>query len=320
MASSDGQPWVVRVPTPVVPGARATAVASARRGAGAGSDGTAGASAEAQPLVLLAMTWAGGGPAGYRTWVPLLSAPEPLGLVSKSGDAVATSASTADDDGTASTAAGAATGAPSPDCGPVELWSALLPGRERRLGQTPCTSMSEVVSQVAASAEAEGLLARPYAIYGHSLGARVAFELARLLCARAAAGRDSDAAASIRAPIHVIVSGAPAPQLPKVKVTHPVHTRPLEGLVEHLRGMGGTPNEVLENVEMMELFAPMIRGDYQLYYEYEYSDGDPLPVPITCLCGRDDVSSGLLRCACVRSRVRSPVLCRVPSGCEFGEV
>src|SRR6185436_20768362 len=90
----------------------------------------------------------------------------------------------------------------------------------------------------------------PIALFGHSMGAIVAFELAARL------GRQ------VR---HLFVSGSSAPHLHLVKERSSLSDAEL---VRELAEMGGTPREILEDAEMMELLLPMLRADFALVESY----------------------------------------------------
>ena len=166
----------------------------------------------------------------------------------------------------------------------VELLALQYPGREERRRETPFTNLISLVET--ASVELMPLLAdKPYAIFGHSLGALVGFELARQ------AERDG-----LPAPQHLFVSGASAPQVP----THrdpPRHLWPHEPLLAELARIGGTPRELLDNRELMSLVLPMLRADFALVDTYRFEPGGKLGAPITAFGGLEDhdVSRAMLQ-------------------------
>ena len=156
----------------------------------------------------------------------------------------------------------------------VELVAVQLPGRESRLGETPYSDMVALTQTL--GTELAPFMDRPFALFGHSNGALMAFELARLL---RRTGR--------RMPEHLWASGRPAPQL---QLTDPpLHALPEPEFLEGLRRFNGTPEEVLRNPEIMELIAPMLRADFSLGETYGYTPEPPLAVPISAYGGeRDD--------------------------------
>jgi len=123
------------------------------------------------------------------------------------------------------------------------------------------------------------LLGAPFAIFGHSLGATVGFELTREL--RRRGGPQARA---------LFVSGARAPWLPRKGRDR--HRLPDEDLVEELRHLNGTPRELLEQRELLELLLPTIRADLAVSDHYEYAAQEPLDVPIHAFAGsRDPLAS-----------------------------
>ena len=155
----------------------------------------------------------------------------------------------------------------------VEMWAVQMPGRETRLGERPLTRLEGVLERCAEAVLPR--MDRPFVFFGHSLGATVAFEIARRFC------RDH------RWPlVRLIVSGRTAPQLPSVEP--PISHLPDEQLVSELRRFAGTPEEVLQDPEMMELFLPLLRADFYLSETYVYQRDAPLGVPISAYGGDGD--------------------------------
>jgi surfactin synthase thioesterase subunit len=111
----------------------------------------------------------------------------------------------------------------------------------------------------------------PLALFGHSMGAIVAFELARAL------GRDV---------VHLIASGSAGPSLPRGG--RGLHQLPHDELVAELERLGGTPEEVLQNRELLDLLVPRLRADLTASETYRRRPAPLLACPITVLGGRDD--------------------------------
>jgi len=119
------------------------------------------------------------------------------------------------------------------------------------------------------------LLDQPFAFFGHSLGAMVAFEMARRLRSQ---GRSL--------PIHLFVSASRAPQL---ATRGPIaYDLPEPMFIEELRRLNGTAAEVLEDSELMRLMLPMLRADFEAAQTYNYSPELPLSCPITVYGGLTD--------------------------------
>lgn len=155
----------------------------------------------------------------------------------------------------------------------IELLAIQLPGRESRIAETPFTNLRDICSTLAA--DIAPLLDRPYAFYGHSLGSLVAFSLAREL-------------RSIGAPLpmHLFLSGRRAPHLPSGR--RPLYDLPRDELLLELDRLEGTPRAVLENEELLELFMPLLRADFQVNETYEHAALPPLPLSASVMGGLAD--------------------------------
>lgn len=157
----------------------------------------------------------------------------------------------------------------------VEVYAVELPGHGVRIREAPGTHLSTMVGQIA-----QAMLAyaeKPFAFFGHSMGALIAFELARRL--RREAGIE---------PVHLFVSGREAPQVPVSDALY--HTLPDDELKNALRDLNGTPTEVFESSELIQLVLPVLRADFELVETYVYSDDAPLSCPITAFGGKRDAT------------------------------
>ncbi|HKU73641.1 MAG TPA: alpha/beta fold hydrolase [Pyrinomonadaceae bacterium] len=155
----------------------------------------------------------------------------------------------------------------------IEFYAIELPSRGRRIREAPITRIEPMVRGIA---DAIGpLLDKPFCFFGHSMGALTGFELARLLRRE---GRPQ--------PSHLFVSGATAPQ---IEDAHPVnYDLPEPEFVDVLRRLNGTPSEVLENEELLQLMLPTLRADFELLQVYKYEDEPPFSFPITAFGGLQD--------------------------------
>ncbi|WP_242277559.1 thioesterase II family protein [Bacillus cereus group sp. BfR-BA-01446] len=158
----------------------------------------------------------------------------------------------------------------------VELHTAQLPGREKRFIESPYRSMEELVQEM--SEVFGSLRGIPFAFYGHSMGALIAFELACKLYQRYG-----------EMPVHLFLSGKGAPQLEANKL--PVYNLPQKEFMEKLICLNGTPREILENRELMELYEPILRADFEVCDTYSYQKGMHLKCPISVFGGLQDIVS-----------------------------
>ncbi len=155
----------------------------------------------------------------------------------------------------------------------IELASVRLPGRESRWLEPPFKQLRPLVDALADALRP--FFDRPFAFFGHSMGALVAYELTRRLV------RDGGPA-----PLHLFVSGREAPYFPNERPLRA--TMPEAEFRAELKRLGGTPREVLENKEMMDMLTPLLRADFSVIETHVYEAGSPLECPITALGGQDD--------------------------------
>ncbi len=186
--------------------------------------------------------------------------------------------------------------------GSLRVCPVELPGRGRRLGEPPISRLRPLVNALADGLE--GALDRPYALFGHSMGGLLAFELTRTL-------RERD----LPLPDHLFVSGAAGPGTPRRRPV--VHDATDEELRRELRFLNGTPRELLENDELMALMLPTLRADFSVLETYEYRPGPPLPVPVTVLGGTADPSVPLASLHGWRERTSATCRLRTFPGDHF---
>lgn len=157
--------------------------------------------------------------------------------------------------------------------GTVDVCPVQLPGRGSRMQEEPFSDLLELV-EVIGEALLQVMSGR-FAFFGHSMGAMISFELARYLRRKNRPG-----------PAHLFVSGRAAPQIPDPEPERR-HLSDTE-LIKELRRLKGTPSQVLEYPELMQIMLPILRGDFSLCETYSYSPGPPFDCPITVFGGIDD--------------------------------
>ena len=157
----------------------------------------------------------------------------------------------------------------------IEVCAVQLPGRGARVKEPPFTDLHRLVE-----AAAEGLIARldkPFAIFGHSMGGTIAFELARRL--RREYGVQ---------PVHLFISARCSPQSLVGQIMPKLTDADFEAV---LRRGEATPNEVLEDPELMELLLPVLRADFAIGQPSVLEPEPPLNCPITVFGGLADLAS-----------------------------
>lgn len=156
----------------------------------------------------------------------------------------------------------------------IEVALVHLPGRESRLGEMPYTQIEPLVN--AAASALRPYLDIPYAMFGHSMGALVAFELARRF------EKDGQGA-----PRHLFVSGRRAPQMPRRRP--PIARLPEDQFVREIRSRyNGIPEGVLRYPDLLALLLPGLRADLTLVEEYVHQPGLPLSCAIVAMAGLAD--------------------------------
>ncbi len=161
----------------------------------------------------------------------------------------------------------------------IEVCPIELPGRWSRMREPPVASLSALVEQLADALTP--VLGRRFALLGYSIGGLIAFETARALRRR---GLHAE---------HLFTIARRAPQLVPA-VTHP-SLHGIDGTAAFIAAMheryGGIPPQVLDNPELLELFAPPLRADMTMLETYVYADEPPLACPITAIAGKDDAAT-----------------------------
>lgn len=155
----------------------------------------------------------------------------------------------------------------------VELSILQLPGREALFGSPMYLSMKPLIAALAPVVLPQ--TSEPYAFFGHSLGAHVAFELAREIRKQ-----------NKPLPRGLLASGTRAPHLPARR--RPLYQLPTPELIGELRRYGGTPEAVLQNQELMDLFLPPLRADMCIFDTMEHERETPFDFPIAAFGGRTD--------------------------------
>ena len=157
--------------------------------------------------------------------------------------------------------------------GVAEVVPVEIPGRGGRRTEPAFRRFAGLIPELAHAVRP--FLSAEFAFYGHSMGAVIAFELARELRRR-----------GIGQPRHLFVSGRQAPQLSDIDPI--TYNLPEPEFIAELRRLNGTPQEVLDHAELMELMLPILRADFELIQTYDYTDGAPLECPIDVYGGAED--------------------------------
>jgi surfactin synthase thioesterase subunit/glycosyltransferase involved in cell wall biosynthesis len=155
----------------------------------------------------------------------------------------------------------------------AQVYPLRLPGRETRIGEPAVDDMHLLVQQAYSALERH--LDEPFLFFGHSMGAAVAFEMARLLRSLGKQGL-----------VSLLVSAARAPQY---RLGHTPPPEPSDSeFLKDIERLEGIPKEVLASRELMKLLLPSLKADARLYRNYSYTPDPPLDVPIHAFGGLAD--------------------------------
>lgn len=183
----------------------------------------------------------------------------------------------------------------------VDVLAVQYPGRQDRRLEAPIADIGGLADRIVE--EIAPHLDRPYAFFGHSMGAAVAYETTRRL-----------ERLSVRAPLRLFLSGrgAPTPQVnPRDRIDGD------EALIATIRRLGGTGGSVLEDPEVLEMVLPTLRADYRAIGSYALTPGPRLGTPFTVLIGDSDPVVGTEAAAAWRERTEAGTDVRVFPGGHF---
>ena len=155
----------------------------------------------------------------------------------------------------------------------IEVCAIQYPGRGNRFAEPPSEAVVDVMNAV--YSDLQPLLKKPFAFFGHSMGALVSYEFARRLQQEKQPG-----------PFQLFVSGCIAPH--ERDVNEFTYNLPEPEFIAELRRLQGTPAEVLDNADLMQLIMPIIRADFKASQTYKYIPGPPLECSLCAFGGLED--------------------------------
>lgn len=154
----------------------------------------------------------------------------------------------------------------------IEVCPVQLPGRENRVNERPFAHFDELISALADALQSR--FEKPFAFFGHSMGALIGFGLAHYLVQQ-----------GLPAPAHLFLSAYRAPHIPNDEMLHQL---PDAELVRTILGLNGTQRGVLENPELRQLLLPIFRADFGVCESYQHAARGPLDIPFTVFGGLQD--------------------------------
>lgn len=184
----------------------------------------------------------------------------------------------------------------------IEIVFVQLPGRGVRILEKPYADISILLHD--ALTEIIPLIDGPYAFFGYSLGAKIAFELMLRLNE-----------IGFPLPVHFMACASPAPHLPR-KVA-PIHALSDQEFIAKLSAYKGTPRELLENEEMMKIFLPVLRADFAILEKYRISRCDALGNKLSIFGGESDGEVALADLLAWETQFKFPARCTLFPGGHF---
>ena len=150
-----------------------------------------------------------------------------------------------------------------------------LKGRGKRFSEDLYKDFEEAVDDILLNIKNK-IMHHEYAIWGHSLGSLFAFELYYKICKE-----------NIKKPKHIFFSGSAAPSI--MRKQKKIHMLPDDDFINEIVKLGGTPKEVLENKELLQLVIPILRNDMRISESYNYKEkSNKIACDITVFRGKDD--------------------------------
>jgi medium-chain acyl-[acyl-carrier-protein] hydrolase len=185
----------------------------------------------------------------------------------------------------------------------IELYAVRLPGRENHRAQPPFHDL--IAATAALHIAITPLLDQPFAFFGHSMGALLAYELTRTLRAHSHPG-----------PVHLFVSGRRAPNLRDHEA--PIHALPTDRFISEMtRRYGPSATSLLHDLELQDMFLPVLRADFEAVERYHYVAGAPLDCPITAFGGLNDARADAASLSAWRTFTRADFRLRCLPGDHF---
>ncbi len=157
----------------------------------------------------------------------------------------------------------------------IEICAIRLPGRVSRFKEPPYRRIFQLVKDLVNILKP--FFDKPFAFFGHSMGAKICFELARQLRTKA-----------LPTPKHLYVSGCRAPHIPYPhKKKYQLGDR---DFIDSLKRFNGLPIELLRQPDFLQIFIPTLRADIEMYETYIYNKEEPLECPISSFGGLNDTN------------------------------
>lgn len=157
----------------------------------------------------------------------------------------------------------------------IKLNTIELKGRGRRFNEIFYETLDEAVEDILRNIK-DKIKDEEYAIYGHSMGSILAYELYYKICNE-----------NVKMPKHIFFSGYKAPSIPRKEKQ--IYLLPDEEFIKEVIELGGTPQEIVDNEELLQFFTPILRNDFKILEKYIYQEKkDKIQCDISILNGKED--------------------------------
>jgi len=183
----------------------------------------------------------------------------------------------------------------------VEVLAVQYPGRQDRRHEPPIDRIDRLAEAILEALRHED--DRPLALFGHSMGAIIGYELALRM-----------ADAGLPAPVHLFASGRRAPSCYRDDSVHGVSD---DRLVSELRTLGGSDAAMLADPEVLAMILPAIRSDYRAVETYRHDPGRKLDCPVTVFTGDRDPRVSVEEARAWEEHTTGPTELRVLPGGHF---
>ncbi len=184
----------------------------------------------------------------------------------------------------------------------VEICALELPGRGKRFMEPAYTNLDQLLNDLIPVIKPL-LEEKPFVFFGHGMGALVSYELSRRLQAKH----------QLR-PQVLLVSGHAAPHIPRQSV---IHQLPHQQFWDRLMQLNGTPKDILQHPELLELLTPILRADFAVCETYGYDDSIVLDCPMVVYGGQDDPSVAADQLDLWRKHTRNSCQIKLMAGDHF---
>jgi external thioesterase TEII len=157
----------------------------------------------------------------------------------------------------------------------VDVLSLELPGRGKRIQENLLNNLDGIIKDLYDKSIEKIDEYEEYYIYGHSMGSLLGYLLIHKIISQGG-----------KVPKHLFVSGRGGPS--KAEKEDKTYLLPSKEFREKLKEMGGSPDEVLADEELMNFFEPILRSDFEVIETYQYEEKGLFDVPITSMFGNDE--------------------------------